>query len=159
MAVKKALISEAILLPIYAALTLGGYWGFIDTEEPSALHYQHSRFLSREVFSKEQAERAEVTEARTGDKIWRYLEYTLERPVLGQIYRRWICEGAQPVQEAVKSSVGEVGEHKRSISLDVPFVARRIVDCEWQQALEYRLNPLTTVRVDYPPIKLRVLPP
>lgn len=156
---KKTIIADVIVIPVLAMAGISGYWLLIDDESPSDLHYQHPRFLSREVHSRETARSAEVIEARTGDRVWRYIEYTLAEPALGRIYRRWVCDGAQAVQEPVKSNIGRVGDHSISISLDVPFVARRPVDCEWRQTIEYQRNPLTTVRIDYPPIKLRILPP
>lgn len=156
---KKAIIADLFVIPVMAGVGWVIYCTAIDNKVPSILHYQHERFLSREVRSVEAARFAEVEEARTGQTVWRYLEYTLSRPVLGEIHRKWVCRGAQPVTEPVRATVGEVGDHSISVSLTVPYVADYPADCEWRQTIRYKLNTLTTVDVEYPSIKLRILPP
>lgn len=154
---RKALISEAILLPIYLSVGLFGYWEFVDTELPSDLTYQHDKFLSAPVSNKHGAREFSIEEAAPGQTVYRYIEYSLKNKHPGLLRRTWTC-GDFVLQSPVRTTIGEVGEHKRSIPHTIPpFIAKPTI-CRWEQRIEYKLNPIKTVTVDYPPITIKVVP-
>jgi len=154
---KKALLSEAILLPIYITVAVFGYWEFVDTESPSELSYQHDKFISVPVHDRKSAREFAIEEAAPGQTVYRYIEYTLKNKSPGLLRRTWTC-GEFVLQSPVRTSIGEVGEHKRSIYHTVPPFITKPVVCRWDQRIEYKLNPVKTVTVEYPPITVRVVP-
>lgn len=156
---KKTVIADAIAVPVLFWACVASYWWLIDDKSPSWVNYQHPRFVSREVHSEDEARRYEITEATPGQVVYRYLDYTLAESRPGLIRRVWMCDGALPIQEPVKSTIGEVGDHKISIAHVIPDIIGREVTCVWKQSIEYRLNAISTATEDYPTITIRVAPP
>ena len=156
---KKAVIADAIAVPALFWLCVAYYWWLVDDESPSRINYQHPRFVSRDVQSEADARRYEITEAMPGQVVYRYLDYSLSEARPGLIRRVWVCDGSLPIQEPVRSTIGEVGEHKVSIAHVIPDIIGREVTCVWKQSIEYRLNAISTVTEDYPAITVRVIPP
>lgn len=154
---KKALISEAILLPFYLSVGLFGYWKFVDTEPPSKLTHQHEKFVAVPVSDEKGARNYAIDEAAPGQTVYRYLEYVLKTKKPGLLRRTWTC-GDFVLQSPVKTTIGEVGEHKRSIPHTIPPFITKPTVCRWEQRIEYKLNPINTVTVDYPPITIKVVP-
>lgn len=143
-----------LLAPGYAAVGLALYWTIIDTAPPSRLIYQHSKFTSVPVTSRAQAAQFEITEAAAGATVWRYLEWCLDEVVHGDVEGAWV-DGL--VYREHKPTIGRLGCFAKSVPHTVPPAVKQD-EFTWSQRILYRRNPLTTVEVSYPSIRLTVTP-
>jgi hypothetical protein len=145
--------SFVMVLVGYVFLTMVLYWKLFDNAPPVRSVYQHDKFVSRPVQSKEEAKQWEITEAKAGSVVYRYTEYCLLRPVTGEIKRYW--ENGLVYLAPTTFNIGRVGCYKRSFSLTVPPAAGHI--STFYQIIEYQINPIKTYLHRSRPIKLNIL--
>lgn len=143
-----------LVVMVGTVLGVGGYWLFIDVAPPSRLIYQHHKFTSVPVETRADAETFEINEAAPGSTVYRYMEWELMEPISGRVYGKW--EDGLSYREE-KATLRQVGKFARSIPHTVPPATKRDIFV-WSQRIEYKRNPITTVVVEYPKIKLLVVP-
>ena len=150
-----------MLLP-WPILLFGGplaLWWLLEPT-PVEIEYVAPAFLSAPVESREAASQYYVTESVGGVTLWRYVEGCVHRAYNGGVNKRaWV--GKAIIWQAPDLSTylsRTPGCFKTSLAVEVPSSnpARRF---EYSHTLEIDLNPLKTIRIEYAPIPLLILPP
>ena len=148
----------ALLFPLYASLAVACYWLFIDVAPPLIIEYQHPRFLARPVESKVEAVAAEITEAQSGSVVWAWRETCRTKLISGEGKPIWQSGAFQWGGPQRTVPAGVVGCRGRATEVDVPTTSPTR-NFTYLLTVNFQVNPMTRVDVEYPPIKLRVLAP
>lgn len=148
-------LTWSLALTPWAILGLGIYWML----EPSPLvvKYVAPHFASVPVESRADADEFAVTEISGGQTVYRYLEYCVYRPFSGTAHRSWVNQSmVWPAPDLPTALSRTVGCDKRSIAVQVP-TSNPTRTFDFVQRLHIEINPLRTIEIDYPPIRLTIL--
>lgn len=124
---------------------------------PVDVRYVAPYFVSQPVATREQAEQRAVLAVEGGTTVYRYIEYCVVRSFEGTIRRTWINEAVAWSAPDIPASLGRrVGCSATNVGVVTPVVATSR-DFEFIQVMEVPINPLRTVRMQYPTLPLRIL--
>lgn len=141
----------AMPMPILAAAL--SWMVLFPPPAPSRIVYQHPYFLSEPVDSRDEAVWHEVFAARPGDVIYRWVEYCLNEPIHGEVHQSWVGEIVYPMP--VRSTVGQIGCHKRTFKMVVPSLPPG--KYAYHLSAKYQVNFFHHAEVSYEPIELVIL--
>jgi hypothetical protein len=154
----KRSIAPLAWLPMVLALTCGplAIWWMLEPP-PVELGYVAPHFTDRPVDSREEAARYAVTAVRGGDTVYRYVEFCVRRPFMGEMHRSWVNDAMVWHAPNVPTALSrEVGCRSSSIAISVP-TSNPSRAFEFVQFMTIRVNPIRTDRIDYFPIPLTIL--
>jgi hypothetical protein len=135
-----------------------GAWVMLEPS-PIDIQYVHPKFVAHQVYSREEAEQAEITAARGGATVYRYLEYRVHRPFTATVLRSWTNNAM--VWHAPTTSTGLTrteGLHRATIAIETPTSAPSR-NMQFVQHLHIPVNWARVVEYEYRPIPLRLLSP
>lgn len=147
--------SWSLALTPWAILGLGIYW--MVEPVPVRVVYVAPQFAIAPVTSRAEASEFAITEAHGGSTVWRYIEYCVDRPFSGTVHRSWVNESMVWHAPDLPTALSrDVGCGSRSIAVQVP-TSNPTRTFQFVQKLDIEVNPLRTVEIDYPPIRLTIL--
>jgi hypothetical protein len=159
----KMLAVIVAFIPPYCTIGLAMYWYAFDRTSPLTVVYQHPRFLSRMVDTREQAKAAEITEASAESPVWIWRELCLKKgspPGISSVI--WM-EMKDNTPLAFAWSAPQRAFHEREGCYGrsfgpaiIPSAVGKVMD--YHLSVSYDNNPLSTVRTVFPPIRVRILP-
>ena len=147
----------ALLFPLYVAFFVTVYWLFIDNDSPLTVEYAHPLFVSRPVDNRVDARAYEISEGKSGGQVWAYREVCMARTAAGDGRPRWES-GSIAWGAPTRAFLLRGGCYNRSTPVELPTTSPTR-DFIYRGEVVFDLNPLTTVRTEYPSIKVRVLAP
>lgn len=155
---QNALLVALFLVPPYAALTIAIYWKFFDNAPPVQLMYQHPKFLDEPVGNRDLAKQHELDGIESGGSVWVYREICTTDSRFGTVRGAWVAGSfvwQTPERSIAPRRLGCVSESFNVTAPSSNPTRDFVYEVEW----EYDINPLVTVAVDMPSLKLRVYAP
>lgn len=143
-----------VMLIAYS-MSLMIYWTLFDTKVPAILGYQHLVFVSEEIKSRDMLKYYEVTTVKSGQFVYRYLEYCIDRNIQGEIHGSWV--NGLTITLPILSTVGVRGCYQRTLRLQAPTVTKP-AQFRYVQTTYYQVNPLRTNSLELTPMSLTVVP-
>jgi hypothetical protein len=131
------------------------WWAFEPV--PIEITYVAPHFLSRPAYSREDAGKQYVTEARGGGVLWRYIEYCVRRPFDATSHRAWVSKSlvwSAPDLPTMLSR--KPGCDAANIAVDVPLSSPSRTFM-FVQRLSITMNPIRDEVIEYAPITLTIL--
>ena len=152
---KEWLLVVAMLSPPYLALLFACYWLFVDTAAPLVINYQHPKFSSVAVATREEAKANEIDEIDGGAVAYLYREFCVNKVIHGELRARWVTSGmVWPVDDRSFVS-SEMGCHQNSFAVNVP-TSNPTRKMRYESVRVYHVNPLVEVSVPAPPVTVTV---
>jgi len=146
-----------LLFPLYASLGVSIYWLWFDNKSPLMVEYAHPLFVSRPVQTKVDALAYQISEGNSGQEVWAYREVCMSRTMAGDGRPRWES-GSFAWGAPTRAFQLSAGCHNRSTPVELPTTSPSR-NFTYRGEVVFDLNPLTTVRTEYPAITVRVLSP
>ena len=148
-------ISSLILLPMYIASAVLVYWG-VENVPPMQINYQHALMLSQPATNREEAELYEVAEANGGETVYFYEEYCLSEQTHGEVIQSFV-DGVV-YRLPTRDTLGVEGCNKRAFPVELPSFASE-AHVVFMKRIDYDVNPIKKLTVEYRPVPIRILPP
>lgn len=142
-----------VLVPLYILAAFVVYWQFFDDSPLRIINY--GPFTDRPVESKEEAEAHAIAEAKAETIVWAYTEWCLDRQLRGVVSQSWTDGFVYVLPDRL--SVGMVGCNKKSFQIRTPPTPVR-KEFTFQKTIAYHLNPIRSIRVEFPDLSLVVVP-
>ena len=147
-----------LLAPPWALFLVACYWVFWDVEPPVELVYQHPMFVVQPAKNRDEARLFQTETVRSGAPVWIYREICVRHEYVGTMRAAWdnnTSSWPAPERPVEESKIGcrAVPSYLLAPSSNP---SRTFV---YRAALWTENNPLTTIRIDLPPLQLRVIAP
>jgi hypothetical protein len=145
-------------LPLIVAMIAGplAVWWMLEPP-PVELRYVAPHFTDRPVESRAEAERHAIKSTPGGSVVYRYIEYCVRKPFVGEARRSWVNSAMVWHAPSVPTVLSrEVGCRSAAVSVEVP-TSNPSRSFQFVQAMEVQVNPIRTDRIEYPPIPLTIL--
>jgi hypothetical protein len=147
-----------LLVPPWSMFLMAVYWVFWDDKPPVTLAYQHPKFLSGLATNRDEAKLFEIDTVKSGSPVWVYREICVIRPYTGTVKAAW-----ETASSSWPSPERPIEEKKIGCRVSPSYLLAPASNPS--RTFDYRAdlwtenNPLTVIRVELPPLRLRVIAP